>query len=155
VVVGYTYRNEVVGVTNRVMDEMIPGRYVSAGVKEAIAVRRSDGHFSFNAAVNGVAMPMMFDTGASRVTLRAEDAVRCGIPTDRLKFSARVSTANGYEFAAPVMIDSITIGNVTQRGVQGFVVKPGKLDENLLGQSFLRHLVRITAENNRLVLTGD
>jgi aspartyl protease family protein len=155
VIVGYTYRNEVVAVTNRVMDELVPGRQVSAGVGEAIAVRRSDGHFSFDAEVNGVRMPMMFDTGASRVTLRAEDAARCGVPVERLEFSVRVSTANGYELAAPITIDRITIGNITQRQVQGFVVKPGKLSENLLGQSFLMRLARYNVENNRLVLIGN
>ena len=98
---------------------------------------------------------MMFDTGASRVTLRAEDAARSGILANKLEFSAEVHTANGRELVAPITIDSITIGNITQRQVRGFVAKPAKLNESLLGQSFLERLARYNVENNRLVLTGN
>jgi hypothetical protein len=52
----------------------LPHVWTPAG--EAAAVRRPDGFFSVAAMVNNQEMSMLFDTGASWVTLRAEDAAR-------------------------------------------------------------------------------
>jgi aspartyl protease family protein len=121
---------------------------------EAIAERGGDGGFAFDAIVNGAHMRMLFDTGATVVALRAEDAIRLGIPVNKLNYSAKVKTANGVAEVAPVMIDSITIGNITQRAVQGFVAKQGMLQTNLLGQSFMTRLAGYNVEKNLLWLKG-
>jgi clan AA aspartic protease (TIGR02281 family) len=128
--------------------------YSGPGSDEAIAERGHDGGFSFQAVVNGTDIPMMFDTGASVVGLRAEDAERIGIDMSRLNYSAKVKTANGTAEVAPVIISSITIGNITQLNVVGFVARHGTLHMNLLGQSFLARLAGYNVESNRLVLRG-
>jgi clan AA aspartic protease (TIGR02281 family) len=127
---------------------------ISIGPNEAIAERGGDGGFAFDAIVNGAHMRMLFDTGATVVALRAEDAIRLGIPVNKLNYSAKVKTANGVAEVAPVMIDSITIGNITQRAVQGFVAKQGMLQTNLLGQSFMTRLAGYNVEKNLLWLKG-
>jgi clan AA aspartic protease (TIGR02281 family) len=127
---------------------------ISIGPNEAVAERGSDGAFAFDAVVNGGHVPMLFDTGASVVALRFEDAVRLGIPVAKLNYSARVKTANGTADVAPVMIDTLTVGNITQRAVQGFVAKQGMLQVNLLGQTFLARLAGYNVDRNMLVLRG-
>jgi aspartyl protease family protein len=51
-----------------------------------------------------------------------------------------VHTANGTTFAAPVRLRSIAVGPIELRDVEALVTKPGSLNENLLGMSFLRRL---------------
>lgn len=126
-----------------------------SGPNEAVAERATDGSFAFDAVVNGGAhVRMLFDTGASVVGLRAEDAMRIGIPVGKLTYSAKVKTANGTADVAPVMIGTMMIGNITLRNVPGFVAKQGMLQENLLGQTFLERLAGFNVEKNSLVLKG-
>jgi clan AA aspartic protease (TIGR02281 family) len=124
-----------------------------SGPNEAVAARGKDGSFAFNAIVNGAHVQMLFDTGASVVALRAEDAARFGIGGN-LNYSAKVKTANGTADVAPIIIDTLTIGNITERRVIGYVAREGVLPRNLLGQSFLARLSGYNVENNQLVLKG-
>jgi aspartyl protease family protein len=125
-----------------------------SGPNEAIAQRGSDGSFAFDAVVNGSHVRMLFDTGATVVGLRAEDAERLGIAVDNLTWSARIKTANGTAEVAPVTIDTMIVGNITLRKVPGFVAKQGALPQNLLGQTFLARLSGFNVENNLLILRG-
>lgn len=152
VMVGYTYRYDVAVVTNRVMDEIVPGRVIPSEPGEAVAVRRPDGHYAFTATVNGVSTKFMFDTGATSVVLRAEDAERIGFAPKTLDYRVAVATANGKAMAAPVTLDALTVGGITERRVRALVARPGALHENLLGQSFLERLAGYSVERNRLVL---
>lgn len=126
-------------------------RVITSGTDTATS-QRYNGHFVFAARVNGHPVSMLFDTGASMVTLRAEDADRLGIPVSRLTFSMRVATANGIGLVAVTTIDTLTVGSVTQRNVLAFVASPGTLRENLLGQSFLNKLQSYKVENNHVIL---
>jgi clan AA aspartic protease (TIGR02281 family) len=125
-----------------------------SGPNEAVADRASDGSFAFDAVVNGGHVAMMFDTGATVVAVRAEDAARLGIDTTKLNYSAKVRTANGVTEVAPIVFDTLTIGNITQRAVIGCVAREGTLQMNLLGQSFLARLSGFNVEKNQLVLKG-
>lgn len=151
-VVGYTYRYELSVVADRVMDEVAPGREAKGAPGEAAAVRGLNGHFAFAGITNGVKLNYLFDTGASTVTLRNEDAARIGVKVEALDYSITVSTANGQTVAAPATIDALTIGGITQRRVRAFVARPGALRENLLGMSFLERLKGYSVEGGRLVL---
>jgi clan AA aspartic protease (TIGR02281 family) len=120
----------------------------------AVANREQDGHFYFDTVADGVHVRMMFDTGASLVSLRSEDAARTGIDVSRLNYSKVAHTANGIAEVAPVTIASLTIGNITLRNVGALVAKPGRLNFNLLGQSFLARVAGYNVEGNQLVLRG-
>lgn len=152
VMVGYVYREDVSAVTVRLMDEIVPGRAVQSAPGEAVAVRRPDGHYGFDARVNGAVVRMMFDTGASSIVLRAEDAAKVGLNPEKLEYRVPVSTANGRAMAAPVTLEAVTVGNITLKSVRALVARPGALQENLLGQSFLSRLSGYSVERNRLVL---
>jgi clan AA aspartic protease (TIGR02281 family) len=125
-----------------------------SGPNEAIAQRGNDGSFAFDAVVNGSHVRMLFDTGATVVGLRAEDAERLGIPVGDLNYSAKIKTANGTAEVAPITIDTMIIGNITLRKVSGFVAREGALPQNLLGQTFLTRLSGFNVENNLLILHG-
>ncbi|HEX3991121.1 MAG TPA: TIGR02281 family clan AA aspartic protease, partial [Acetobacteraceae bacterium] len=125
-----------------------------SGPNEAISQRGNDGSFAFDAVVNGSHVRMLFDTGATVVGLRAEDAERLGIPIGDLNYSAKIKTANGTAEVAPITIDSMIIGNITLRKVSGFVAREGALPQNLLGQTFLTRLSGFNVENNLLILHG-
>jgi clan AA aspartic protease (TIGR02281 family) len=122
---------------------------------EAAAMRRPDGFFSVAAVVNNQPMSMLFDTGASWVTLRAEDAARLGIDVGALRFSIQSRTANGTAAMAPVTIDTMSIGPIVLRNVPAVVAKPGTLQENLLGQSFLARLRDYSVESDRVIFHGN
>lgn len=145
-VVGYSYRDELSGVVDRVAGELVPpGQTISVATTEdgerAVRVRRRpDGHFVVRGAVNGQPMLMLVDTGASSVVLRPADATRAGVDTGSLDYTVAVRTANGTTFAAPVRLRSIAIGPIEVQDVEALVAQPGSLNENLLGMSFLRRL---------------
>lgn len=142
----YSYREDISDVAHRVAGELAPPGYSLTVRSEqdgehAVRVRRRlDGHFAVRGAINGQPMTLLVDTGASTVVLKPADAARAGIDTRNLGYTAAVQTANGTTYAAPVRLRSITIGPIELRDVEALVAKPGSLNENLLGMSFLRRL---------------
>jgi clan AA aspartic protease (TIGR02281 family) len=123
--------------------------------REAAAARRPDGSFGVEAVVNHQPISMLFDTGASWVTLRAEDAARLGIDLGALRFSIQSRTANGVAAMAPVTIDTMSVGQITVRNVPAVVARPGTLEENLLGQSFLARLRDYSVASDRVIFHGN
>ena len=77
-----------------------------------------------------------------------------GIRPPESAFTQRVSTANGTALTAPIRLDSITVGPITERNVDAMVSRPGVLTVNLLGQSFLGRLSGYEVKGDRLILTG-
>ena len=94
-VAGYSYRDELMSVVHRVTGELSPpgsvtrADTVTEGERAVRIRRRPDGHFIARTEVNGLALPMLVDTGASTVVLKPADAERLGIDVDRLAFRAR------------------------------------------------------------------
>lgn len=146
VIAVYAYRDEITAVAYRVMGELSPpGSTISVATDEkgerAVRVRRRpDGHFLARVEVNGAAVSMLVDTGASTVVLRPADAERAGIDTRQLNYSVPVQTANGTTYAAPVRVRSLAIGGIEMHDVETLVAKPGNLKESLLGMTFLKRL---------------
>jgi aspartyl protease family protein len=150
----YSYRDQFREVGARVMGELRPGIAAVGPGGTVTITRRADGPFAVRADVNGQTQSFTFDTGASAVVLTAENAAALGIrPADR-DFSTRVATANGVTFAAPIYLDSIRIGPITERRVAAMVSRPGALSDNLLGQSFLSRLPSYEVRGDRLILQG-
>jgi len=145
-VIGYSFRDDLNAIANRVKGELVPPGYGVAVTGEQpgeIAVRirrRGDSHFTARGEVNNTPMSFLVDTGASTVVLKPADAARAGIDTSRLSYTVAVQTANGTAYAAPVRLRSLSIGPIALADVEALVSKPGNLNENLLGMSFLRRL---------------
>jgi aspartyl protease family protein len=112
----------------------------------------SHGHFETLAEINGRAVDVMIDTGATLIALTYEDAERAGIYVKPSDFTQRTQTANGVGRAAPVMLDQVTIGDITVRNVRASVAERGRLNTTLLGMTFLSRLSRTEMRQGTLVL---
>lgn len=128
-----------------------PAAVVSEAGEVAIP-RRRDGHFRFEATVNGKSAPFLFDTGASSVVLTAETAQMIGLRPEDLRFTVPVMTANGRSMTAPVTIERLSVGSIAFTRVSALVARPGLLGDNLFGQSLLGRLESYEVRGNRLVL---
>ncbi len=156
----YAFREEIAFVGNRMAGELLPAGYgtvVEDKTTGDIAVRirqRADGQFVARTTVDGAAVVMLVDTGASTVVLKPADARNAGIDVDRLSFTIPVRTANGTTFAAPVRIRSLSVGPIRLDDVEALVSKPGNLNVSLLGMSFLRRLRSYEFSGSFLTLRG-
>ncbi len=109
------------------------------------------GHYLTEAAVNGRAIAVMVDTGATSVALRHEDAgalgIRALLPTD---YTVPIATANGTARAARVILGEVRVGDVRVRNVEALVMPERALGTNLLGMSFMRRLKNVEMAAGRL-----
>jgi aspartyl protease family protein len=151
---GYAYRSELREFSARVISEVAPGQPVVTPSGEVVIARRIDGSFSVAGRMNGREVRFIFDTGASTVVLMASTAETLGYRSAALNYTVPVSTANGRTLAAPVILDSLSVGAITERRVRALVAKPGALHENLLGMTFLERLASYEVRGNRLILRG-
>jgi aspartyl protease family protein len=152
--VTYASREELQTVIDRAIGDIAVGRTVTMPEGEVVAARRMDGSFMVQGEVNGFETRFIFDTGASTVVLRAENAVALGFKPETLNYSVPVSTANGAALAAPVTIERLTVGTITERNVRALIARSGVLHANLLGMSFLERLGSYEVRGNRLILRG-
>jgi aspartyl protease family protein len=136
------------------MGDLAPGEPVVGTGGEVSIVRRMNGTFVIGARANNRDLRFIFDTGASTVVLTAESAQALGIQPASLNYIVPVSTANGLTMAAPMTLDSVTVGSITERRVRALVARPGVLRENLLGMTFLERLTSYEVRGNRLILRG-
>jgi aspartyl protease family protein len=150
---GYTYRFELRDVGERVLAELLPGRAATRGRTVEIA-RGGGGSFSVSTQVNGARIAMVLDTGASAVVLTQDAARAAGLPLEVLTYSVNVDTANGRARAAPVTLDRLSIGGITERSVPALIAQAGQLRTSLLGMSFLNRLESWEVRGDRLVMRG-
>ena len=152
-VVGYSYRYELRDVGDRVIAELVPGHVAGRGRRVEI-VRGHGGDFSVGAHINGARVPMVLDTGASSVVLTQAAAKAAGLPLEVLDYTVNVDTANGRTRAAPVTLDRLAVGGLTERAVPALVAQPGQLKNNLLGMTFLNRLESWEVRGDRLRMRG-
>lgn len=152
-VAGYSYRDDLKVVANRLTGELIPGLALTNAGGQTVTVNRGlSGHFQLKAEVEGETIDLIVDTGASDVVLTAEDAESIGIDLTSLAFKAPVETANGRSFVARITIESIVVGPIAMTNVRAAVAQPGNLSRSLLGNSFLDRLSSYEFSGSRLVL---
>jgi aspartyl protease family protein len=143
-VAAYLYRDDARSFGARMTAGLLPGTAVvvttSDGSNEVIIHKTRGGHFQTNVSVGGKVLPMLVDTGASSVVLSYEDARAIGLAPSSMNYTVSVMTANGAAMAAPVRLDEMSIGPIVRRDVRALVAEEGKLDESLLGMTFLSTL---------------
>lgn len=100
--------------------------------------RAANGHFFADATINGQAVPMLVDTGATTVALTVADAQRLGLPIDPTRSQVVGSGASGPTRGQTVMLNDVAIGD-HHAGPMEAVVLEG-LGESLLGQAYLGRL---------------
>jgi aspartyl protease family protein len=151
--IGYTYRFELRDVAERVLAELVPGRAATRGRTVEFA-RGPGGSFYVTVQINGARVSTVLDTGATAVVLTPEAAKAAGLPLEVLNYSVNVETANGRARAAPVTLDRLSVGGITERRVPALIAQPGQLRINLLGMSFLNRLESWEVRGDRLLLRG-
>ncbi|MGV1833662.1 TIGR02281 family clan AA aspartic protease [Rhizobium rhizogenes] len=152
----YVYRRDAQEVGSRLFAGLVPGHAVvvttSEGGQEVILHKLSNGHFQAQVMINGQPIDMLVDTGASSIALSREDAERVGIIPENLTYSMTMITANGRARAAPVELGSVAVGPIVRRDVKATVAEEGKLDQSLLGMSFLETLGSMQMQTDELRL---
>jgi aspartyl protease family protein len=132
---------------------LMPGHVAGHG-RDVEVVRGHSGDFALAAHINGARVPMVLDTGASSVVLTQEAAKAAGLPIEVLNYSINVDTANGRTRAAPITLDRLAVGGLTERAVPALVVRRGQLKNNLLGMSFLNRLESWEVRGDKLRMRG-
>lgn len=156
----YIYRAELPGAVNDMITQVAP-QGTTLTVPEPVQSerlvrlrRQPGGHFVARALVNGEALQLVVDTGATTIVLKPADAEQIGIDTRSLIYNVPVQTANGSAFAAPVKLQSVAVGAVGLANIDALVAKPGTLDQSLLGMSFLSRLKSYEFSGDFLTLRG-
>jgi aspartyl protease family protein len=149
--VGYSYRFELKNAGERVMAVTFSGYFG----RDVEVKRGNRGDFGVTSRVNGARVPMVLDTGATSVVLTQDAARAAGLPLEILNYTVALDTANGRTQAAPVTLDKLAVGGLTERGVPALVVKSGQLHANLLGMTFLNRLESWEVRGDKLKLRGS
>lgn len=110
------------------------------------------GHYVADAYLNGRAIDMLVDTGATVTVLPESVAENAGIFLSSSDYKHPISTANGTVYAARAVIDKLRIGAIRFRNVDAMVLRDDRLDVPLLGMSALSQLKRFDISSGTLVL---
>ena len=125
------------------------GGFVAAPKKkEASLIRSNDGHYWAAGKINGRAVNMVIDTGASDISISEEVAKKLNLAYKN-GTPAQYQTANGITSGFQINLASVTVEGITLNNVKASVV-PGN-HPILLGMSFLRE-VNMREEGNMLYL---
>ncbi len=110
------------------------------------------GQFQADVLIDGSTLHMLVDTGASVVTLTAEDADRLGVHPFPSDYKLPMSTANGILMAAKTELREVALGDIRVRNVAAIVLPPHASNISLLGMTFLQRLTSFQVSDNRLLL---
>jgi aspartyl protease family protein len=127
---------------------------VGGGIEEGASDRvvltvGSGGHFMTQGQINGKAVAMVVDTGASLVSLSVQEAQRIGLNYQAGQ-PAQIGTANGVVAGWRVKLATLRVGDVLLYDVDS-VVSSGAMPYVLLGNSFLSRF-QMTRTNDQMVL---
>ncbi len=120
-----------------------------AGGSKIVLSADSRGHFMTQGQINGRSASMMVDTGASMVSLSAEQARQLGLNYTQGRPQA-MSTANGVIPAWRIKLDQLRVGSVTLYNMDA-VVSEGAMPYVLLGNNFLSRF-QMNRNNDQMVL---
>jgi len=122
----------------------------STGATTVTLSAGSNGHFFTQGQINGRAVQLVVDTGASVVSLSEADAQRIGLDYRTSGRPVRMSTANGVIPGWQIKLTSVRVGDVMVYDVDA-VVSAGSMPYVLLGNSFLSRF-QMTRNNDQMVL---
>lgn len=129
-----------------------PQQVVFADEDRIVVPRSPNGHYYIQTTVNGAPVRFVLDTGATSIVLTQKDAVAAGLDPGELNYFGRAMTANGEVRTAPVRLDRLTLGSVTDENVSA-VVNGGEMSDSLMGMTYLQRWGRIEIAGNTLTLT--
>jgi aspartyl protease family protein len=119
------------------------------GGSQIVLTAGSGGHFFATGAINGKSVRFVVDTGATYVSLGANEAERLGIDYRRGE-RGTTRTANGPMAVYKVTLASVRVGDVQVYEVEALVGQ-APMDQVLLGNSFLTRF-QMKRENDMMTL---
>ena len=115
--------------------------------------RDSSGHFGISGMINGHSAPFLIDTGADYVSIPADQAAQYGIYVRPDQFQPIMRTASGVGMAAVVRVDDLYVAGTQLHNVEAVVAQG--LDRNLLGQSALRQMGKVSLQGDEMVIAPN
>jgi clan AA aspartic protease (TIGR02281 family) len=122
---------------------------------EEVELRRRGGVYEVDVTLNkNITVPMIFDTGASFITISTELARRIGLTPQTTDRTIELHVADGSVIEAKEMvIPSVRVGKFTLKNVVCAVMPADKRDAGLLlGQTFINQFTH-KVEGGRLMLS--
>ena len=148
---GYSYRNELRTISQRIMGDLVPGYGGETGLNELTYTRAEDGHFYIDAESSSVPIRFLVDTGASLVVLSPGDAQRLGFNLAKVRFDQYFETANGTVRGASAVLNELWLGDRLVRNL-AVSINEAPMSNSLLGMAFLEQLESFEVRGDRLVL---
>ena len=130
--------------------EPAPEPQSSWGVVELPAAQNS--HYVADIEISGSHIRGLVDTGASFLSLTAEDARTLNIDPPQADYKVKMSTANGIVQDAYVRLPEVRVGSIVVYDVDALVAPPGAQTVTLLGMSFLKKLSSFQVADGRFVM---
>ena len=127
------------------------GGALSAQAASVTLYADNGGHFVTDAMINGRAVRVLVDTGATLVAMNSREAARVGLDV-RGGQRVNMSTANGVVAARGTKLDTVQIGAITLHNVDAVVHDGDSPSIVLVGMSVLNRL-EMKREGGQLVLT--
>lgn len=129
------------------------------GSGNTVKMTRQDGVYQIPVSINGVPMYLIFDTGASYISISAAEAGnlhRLGLLTDSdVAGTAKLMDANGdVSSGVVVILREVQIGNRVIHHVEA-TVQTGLNAPLLMGQSALERFGRISIDYNKGEISFD
>jgi aspartyl protease family protein len=148
----YYYRYDLQDIGHRISFGMIPDSpYSDFNDIEVVIDLTKNNQFIVGAAVEGIAVTFLVDTGANSTVINYEDAKKIGIPVDELDYDLRVLTANGAVMEARALINNLNIGGIHREYMSVRVAQKGKLFNSLLGVDFLKTLKSYNVVDDKMI----
>ena len=121
------------------------------GFRQARIAADGGGQYSAEFFINGVAVRGLIDTGATFMSLTPSTAQRLGVVPNRSGQRYQMRTANGFAYAWPVKLASVSFQGLYVKDVDA-IVGEDEVGGNLFGESFLKRLQSVQQESGMLVL---
>ncbi len=115
---------------------------------EVVLQRNRYGHYVASGLINNKPVIFLLDTGASHVAVPKNLARELGLPFGR---EYKTMTANGIGRSYATRIDSLSLGDISFRDVQGGITENMPGEQVLLGMSALKH-IEFTQRGDTLIL---
>jgi aspartyl protease family protein len=141
-----------VGLWDDIRSSVMPSQAVFDSEGRVEIPRAPDGHYYLTLAVNGAPIEFVVDTGASDIVLSHDDADRIGLQLDELMYVGRAMTANGEVRTAPVRLDRVALGPISDDHVPAWV-NEGDMTRSLVGMAYLQRWRHIEITGGELILT--
>ncbi len=151
IALGFAYRDEILGIPQRLSVAFGTERPVVVGAHELVVSQNAEGAFMVVGKVNGQPVRFMVDTGASETVLAPEDAQRLGVDISSLKFIHQSETANGKGYGAPYLARELEVGPIRLLNFK-MEINQAPMSASLLGLSFLNRLASFRIEDRKLYL---